>query len=176
MLMVAESVFGLHEHLSGEYSSVFYSQYHSLLGNCSFSLCCIFLLSLTSFIPISRSTPVCLCCSHLLPVIDVQLYCRTYKGVHLRLCNDAGQITHTHLRTQMQNYAKAHLKSLNVCIQALHEHIQMSAQIEIGRMVSFLHSNTLRKCKATLPISGKLLRAGDFLKERERERKNFCVQ
>lgn len=165
--MVAECVFGLYVHLSGEYSSVFNSQYHSLLGNCSFSLCCISVLSLTSFIPISLSTPVCLCCSHLLPVNDVLLYCRTYKGVHTGLCNGAGQSTHVHWCTQMQNYADAHLKCLNVCIQALHEHTQMSAQTEIGRTVSFLHSNTLRKCKATLPISGKLLRAVDFLKERE---------
>lgn len=72
--------------------------------------------------------------------------------------------THTYTQMHACTYAetcKCQFESLKLCIQAVKEHIQMNAYWQ-NQNGSLLHSNTLRKCKTTLPISGKLRRAVDF--------------
>lgn len=86
-----------------------------------------------------------------------QYYCHTYKCVHAGYAS-THEWTHKRICTQTHNRAYINVQT-HAHRQYQDTHMHRHWQWQNG---SLLHSNTLRICRATLPISGTLLRAVDF--------------
>lgn len=107
--MVAECVFGPHVHLSGEYSSVFYSLHHSLLGNYTFFFCSISLSSLHL--------------THLLPICPLLSLNPSLSLIFYLSANPNIIVTHTNVYTlDMQARMSAHTNAYVRRHTAMHMH------------------------------------------------------
>lgn len=130
-----------------------------------FSLCCIFpsSLHLPLLLPISLFLSQSISHSYLLPLtlISHLLSAKpnimiTHNVYTMDMQARMNEHTHAYAHINVQMHARAHTHS---SYKDTHRHWEWQTG-------SLLHSNTLRICRATLPISGTLLRTVDFWREK----------